>query len=70
MTEVIYSVADTNKFITAMHEQMSEDEFDSWIDLMLSDDPESKTVALALLNSYAQTDISVTDFLWWMYFKP
>ena len=69
MTEVIYSVADTNKFITAMHEQMSEDEFDSWIDLMLSDDPESKAVALALLNSYSETSLSETDFLWWMYFR-
>ena len=70
MKEVQYSISDTNKFITAMHEQMSEDEFNSWIDLMLSDDPESKQLALSLLNSYTQTDISVTDFLWWMYFKP
>ena len=63
MTEVIYSIADTNKFITAMNEQMSEDEFNSWIDLMLSDDPESKAVALALLNSYAETSLTETDFL-------
>lgn len=63
MTEVIYSIADTNKFITAMRKQMSEDEFNSWIDLMLSDDPESKAVALALLNSYSETSLSETDFL-------
>ena len=69
MKEVQHSIADTNKFIIAMHEQMSEDEFNSWIDLMLSDDPESNAVALALLNSYAQTNISKTDFLWWKYFK-
>lgn len=70
MEEVQYSIADTNKFITAMHEQMSEDEFNSWIDLMLSDDPESKAIALTLLNSYSETSLSETDFLWWMYFKP
>ena len=63
MTEVQYSITDTNKFINAMHEQMSEDEFNSWIDLMLSDDPESKAVALALLNSYSETSLSETDFL-------
>ena len=63
MTEVIYSVADTNKLITAMRNQMSEDEFNSWIDLMLSDDSESKSVALALLNSYAETSLTETDFL-------
>ena len=63
MEEVQYSIADTNKFITAMHEQMSEDEFNSWIDLMLSDDPESKAIALTLLNSYSETSLSETDFL-------
>ena len=70
MTEVTYSVDDTNKLITAMHKQMYEDEFNSWIDLMLSEDRESKAVALALLNSYSETSLSETDFLWWMYFKP
>lgn len=69
MTEVIYSVADTNKLITAMRNQMSEDEFNSWIDLMLSSDQESKAVALALLNSYSGSSLSEIDFLWWMYFK-
>lgn len=69
MTEVFYSIADTNKFITSMRKQMSEDEFNSWIDLMLSDDSESKAVALALLNSYAKSNLSETDFLWWMYFR-
>ena len=29
MTEVFYSIADTNKFITSMRKQMSEDEFNS-----------------------------------------
>lgn len=63
MTEVIYSVADTNKLITAMRNQMSEDEFNSWIDLMLSSDQESKAVALALLNSYSGSSLSEIDFL-------
>lgn len=69
MIEVTYSVNDVNKFIISMHKQMSEDEFNSWLDLMLSDDPESKAVALALLNSYTNTSLSETDFLWWFYFK-
>ena len=69
MTEVIYSVNDTNKLITAMHKQMSEDEFNSWIDLMLSEDRESRAVALALLNSYSESSLSETDFLWWFYFR-
>ena len=63
MTEVIYSVADTNKLITALRNQMSEDEFNSWIDLMLSSDQESKAVALALLNSYSGSSLSEIDFL-------
>ena len=63
MKEVQYSIADTNKLITAMRNQMSEDEFNSWIDLMLSSDQESKAVALALLNSYSGSSLSETDFL-------
>ena len=69
MTEVTYSVNDTNKLITAMHKQMSEDEFNSWMDLMLSEDRESKAVALALLNSYSESSLSETDFLWWFYLR-
>ena len=63
MKEVQYSIADTNKLITAMRNQMSEDEFNSWIDLMLSSDQESKAVALALLTSYSGSSLSETDFL-------
>ena len=48
---------------------MSEDEFNSWIDLILSEDRESKVVALALLNSYSESNLSETDFLWWFYFR-
>ena len=52
MKEVKYSVVDTDKLVAAMREQISEDEFDSWLDLTFSDDKEYNALALAFLNSY------------------